>query len=251
MNFAHGFAVVCAALVVAATPAVAQIPDKFTNLEVLPKDIKKPELVKIMRDFAGDLGVRCSHCHFSHDPEDLASFNFASDEKPAKEIARSMLRMAAQINETLDKELSATRPEHLKVDCFTCHHGNSRPEKLSDALVPVLTKEGPDAAVARYRELRTEYFGQAAYDFSEWSLVTIAEEVARADKAQIPGARSLLNLNLEFYPESAPTYARMAETYLAAGDTTTAMTNFDKAMKLAPEDPWIKRRVDSLKPKKK
>jgi tetratricopeptide (TPR) repeat protein len=245
----HRFVIVCAALIVAAMPAHAQIPDEFTNLDVLPKDIKKPELVKIMRQFSGDLGVRCNHCHFSHDPEDLSSFNFASDEKPAKEIARTMMRMAAQINETLDKELSE-RPDHLDVSCFTCHHGNSRPEKLSDALVPVLKKDGPDAAVTRYRELRKEYFGQAAYDFSEWSLVSIAEELGR-EPAQTEGARALLNLNLEFYPESAPTYARIAETYLAAGDTTTAMTHFDRAMKLAPDDPWIKRRVEAIKGKKK
>src|SRR6187402_2128823 len=55
MKFAHRLAVICAALVLAATSASAQIPDKFTNLKVLPKDTPKPELVKIMRGFAGDL----------------------------------------------------------------------------------------------------------------------------------------------------------------------------------------------------
>ncbi|HXV14001.1 MAG TPA: c-type cytochrome, partial [Candidatus Krumholzibacteria bacterium] len=46
-----------------AVPAPAQIPDTFTNLKVLPKDIQKAELVGIMRGFSMALNVRCTHCH--------------------------------------------------------------------------------------------------------------------------------------------------------------------------------------------
>lgn len=249
MTISHRLAVSCALLILGAAPVQAQIPDTFTNLKVLPKDITKPELIKVMRGFAGDLGVRCAHCHTAQNPEDLSTFNWASDQKQTKLVARDMMQMAGDINQSLDKQLGEMRPEHLDVTCFTCHHGNMKPETLADALVPVLKKDGPDAAVARYRDLRKEYYGQAAYDFSEWSLVTIAEDLGK-DPAQINGARALLNLNLEFYPESAPTYARIAETYVAAGDTATAMTNFDKAMALAPEDHWVKRRVEQIKTKK-
>jgi tetratricopeptide (TPR) repeat protein len=242
--------VLFALLLTTAAPSPAQIPDKFTNLEVLPKDISKPELMKVMRGFSGALGVRCQHCHFTHDPEDLGQFSFASDEKPAKKIARSMMRLTQQVNAALHAEIGEARPDHLEVGCFTCHHGNSRPETLEQALVPVVEKDGSEAAIARYRELRSEYYGQAAYDFSEWSLVQIAEGLSK-DPAQASAARALLNLNLEFYPESASTYARIAETYIAAGDTATAMTHFDKAMQLAPQDPWVKRRVDMIKGPKK
>jgi thioredoxin reductase len=44
-------------------PVPGQIPDKFTNLKVLPKDISKQELQSTMRGFAFALGVRCEHCH--------------------------------------------------------------------------------------------------------------------------------------------------------------------------------------------
>jgi hypothetical protein len=44
------------------------------------KDTPKPELIKIMRQFAGDLGVRCGHCHYAKSPEDFSTFNFASDQ---------------------------------------------------------------------------------------------------------------------------------------------------------------------------
>lgn len=246
MMIAHRLAVASAALMlVAATSASAQIPDKFTNLKVLPKDTPKPELVKIMRQFAGDLGVRCGHCHYAKNPEDFSSFNFASDQKPEKDIARNMMKMAHETNESLDK-IFKDNPNHLKVTCFTCHHGNEKPETLADAIVPVLKKDGPDAAATRYRDLRKEYYGSAAYDFTEWSLVEIAEDM-RHDPAQIKNARALLALNLENYPESAPTYAQIAESYIAEGDTTNALTNFDKALQLAPDDPRLKARVEQIK----
>jgi tetratricopeptide (TPR) repeat protein len=233
-----------------AASAQAQIPDTFTNLKVLPKDIKKSELVNVMRGFAGDLGVRCAHCHEARDPEDLSTFSWASDKKPEKDIARAMMSLSKAANEDLDKALGEKRPDHLKIKCFTCHHGNARPETLADALLPLLKNEGPDAAVAHYRDLRKEYYGQAAYDFSEWSLVSVAEEMSH-DPAQIKSTLALLNLNLEFYPESAPTHARIAESYIAAGDTVTAMTHYDKALTLAPEDPRLKKRVDMIKSIKK
>ena len=250
MTLSHRIAVSCALLFFAAAPSQAQIPDKFTNLKVLPKDIKKPELIQVMRGFAGDLGVRCVHCHTATNPEDLSTFNWASDQKPTKDIARAMMKMSSDINETLDKQLGETRPDHLDVTCFTCHHGNHKPETLADALVPVIKKDGPDAAVARYRELRKEYYGQATFDFSEWSLVTVAEELGR-DPAQAKAAIALLNLNLEFYPESAATYARMAEIQHASGDTAAALASFEKAAQLAPDDPRLKARIEAIKSGKK
>jgi len=42
---------------------VAQFPEKFTNLKVLPMDISRKELESTMRGFAFALNVRCNHCH--------------------------------------------------------------------------------------------------------------------------------------------------------------------------------------------
>ena len=50
-----------------ASVALAQIPDKFTNLKVLPKDIAKRDLVETMRSFSMALGVTCQHCHVEKD----------------------------------------------------------------------------------------------------------------------------------------------------------------------------------------
>jgi hypothetical protein len=80
------------------TQSTAQIPDKFTNLKVLPKDIQKQDLVKIMRGFSNALNVRCIHCHKGDDPVDLSKVDFASDERENKLVARAMLGMTNGIN---------------------------------------------------------------------------------------------------------------------------------------------------------
>lgn len=227
----------------------AQIPDTFKNLTVLPKDIAKNDLVQVMRGFSTALGVRCIHCHSGTDPHDLKTVDFAADDKDTKKIARKMMAMTKEINASLTREIGGMRPERLEVGCFTCHHGNNRPETLQQSLTTVLNRDGVDSTLVVYKRLRDEYYGQATYDFSEWSLITMAEDLAKTPKQQ-PAALALLNLNLQYYPESAGTYARIAETHLAAGDTTTAMKNFDQAIKLAPEDPWLKRRVERVKAKK-
>ena len=72
-------------------PKPPVIPDKYTNLKVLPQDITKAELLPIMKGFCKSSGHRCSYCHVATD--DLSSADFASDEKPAKSEARELLRL--------------------------------------------------------------------------------------------------------------------------------------------------------------
>lgn len=227
----------------------AQIPDKFTNLKVLPKDIQKQELVRVMRGFSSALNVRCIHCHKGDDALDLSKVDFASDDKETKLIARAMMSMTKNINTTLQTEIGTLRPNHLDVTCYTCHHGNRRPETLEHALTAELDAHGVDSTLVMYRRLRDEYYGRATYDFGEWSLISIAEDLSH-DPARADAALALLNENLVNFKESAGTYARIGETYLAKGDTTSAKVNFGKAMALAPDDPWLKRRVERLNAKK-
>ncbi len=46
-----------------AAPGGGQTPPPPANLQVLPKDIPRPELLATMRGFAGGLGVMCNYCH--------------------------------------------------------------------------------------------------------------------------------------------------------------------------------------------
>lgn len=73
------------------------IPDTFTNLQVLPKDIAKPRLVRIMKSFCITFEKRCSFCHVATD--DLSQADFASDEKETKKKARELLRYILEAQE--------------------------------------------------------------------------------------------------------------------------------------------------------
>src|SRR5271163_1749435 len=78
-------------------PAAGQVPDKFTNLQVLPKDVSKQELQSTMRGFAFALNVRCNYCHAQKKEGEKPGLDYASDEKDMKQTARAMLQMVAAI----------------------------------------------------------------------------------------------------------------------------------------------------------
>jgi hypothetical protein len=109
-------------------------PPVPTNLQVLPKDTTGPQVVQIMRGFALGLGVRCEHCH-AGEGNDLSTFDFASDAKPQKEIARRMLRMTREINAVHLANFPADRPANAPaVTCYTCHRGQTKPLTAAPAV---------------------------------------------------------------------------------------------------------------------
>lgn len=75
-------------------PATNPIPDKYTNLQVLPKDITKPQMVNVMKQFSITFGVRCSYCHTVSD--DLTTGSFSSDDKAPKQKARDLMKTILQ-----------------------------------------------------------------------------------------------------------------------------------------------------------
>lgn len=100
----------------------------YTNLKVLAKDISSKELQEIMvDDFQDGLGVTCGFCHAN--AKDGHGLDFASDEKPEKEISRSMMRMTLGINK---KYFKVKNPEigsnALTISCNTCHKGEAFPD---------------------------------------------------------------------------------------------------------------------------
>jgi hypothetical protein len=107
----------------------------FKNLKVLPAGISRPDLMNVMKLFSQSLGVRCTHCHVGEEGKPLATFDFASDAKDKKLVARKMLAMVDRINQ---QDFGINDFSQVKVTCFTCHRGSVKPVAMPpDAPVPV------------------------------------------------------------------------------------------------------------------
>jgi hypothetical protein len=130
--------------VVAASSAEAQQPGsagatrpKLQVLQALPES----QLFILMNLVADSLGVRCDHCHVQSKPDltrtpaNLGGWAWDSDDKPAKKIARDMMRMVVDLNK-------ASFGGRSRVTCYTCHQG---------ALDPARTPPMPPAPADSYR----------------------------------------------------------------------------------------------------
>jgi hypothetical protein len=231
------------------SPLHAQLPDKFTNLKVLPKDVSKGDLTTMMREFSSALGVRCGFCHARKDPSPQSEFDWASDSKPEKETGRVMMRMTRLINTDEIPKITTKDPDRVEVKCATCHHGQERPWLIEDVLTRAYHNGGLDSLKAMYTALRKQYYGSATYDFSPSMLPGLAERFAGPDT---PGlGLKLAQFNLQLFPESGYAHLAVGQALSAAGQVDAAAQELKKAVEL---DPGLKenaqRILDRLQGKK-
>jgi tetratricopeptide (TPR) repeat protein len=155
-----------------------------------------------------------------------------------------MIAMTRDINEKIVLATGKSAAEATRVTCITCHRGVPIPGQLSDILTRTALDKGPEAAVARYRDLRAQFYGRQSYDFGEESLLTAAQQVVRVKpSSSIP----LLRLNLEFYPQSVRSYAQIAFAYTRALDDESAISTLEKALEIEPENGTIRGQLEQLK----
>ena len=235
---------VCRTLVLLfiAVPVAAQIPETFTNLEVLPDNITRNELVGIMRGFTFALDVRCSTCHVGEEGQPLGEYDFASDDKEPKRIARTMMRMVRAVN----AEYLADIGTDLQVQCFTCHHGARRPERIEDALVAAWTAGGTDSLLRAYNGYRERYYGRAVFDFGPDPLIAAAERLVRIEGG-LPAAVRTLELQTERFPEDGSGWVGLGNTLARAGDTTRAIAALERAGTLMGMNPQLQRMINRLR----
>jgi hypothetical protein len=251
-------------LSVVSSPALAQergaAPVAHQNLQVLAKDIPQPELLQLMQGFAQGLGVQCGYCHAVAPPADgggrggggrgrggPAALDFPSDQLPAKKKAREMMLMVRDLNTRIPTAVGKPADATSRVACATCHGGIAIPKPLGDILDQTATDKGAPAAVAQYKELRKQYFGGRAYDFGEGTLIALAQ---RPTTKAPEDALGWLQLNLDYFPLSARTYAAMAQVQQRANDKDAAAKSAEKALELDPQNAPARRLLDQLKPAK-
>ncbi len=236
---------VLASLLNAPTAAAQFPPDSLENLKVLPEDIEVRELISVMRGFAMGLGVRCQFCHVGEEGMPLAEFDFPSDEKAHKRTAREMLRMVMEINDQHLANLEERHEPNVQVMCVTCHRGQAQPILIGDALKQAVAEGGSEAGVAKYRELRERYYGSHTYDFTEFVLVNVAQDLWGEEERE--AAVAFAELNLEYFPESGTTYTLLGQAYAELGEREKAIEHLEKALEINPRNPMAQRALEGLK----
>ncbi|HKN66667.1 MAG TPA: c-type cytochrome [Gemmatimonadaceae bacterium] len=225
-------------------PGSAQIPSRFENLRVLPKDISRDSLLSVMLGFANGLGVQCGYCHSGGDPRTLVGVQFKADDKPAKVRARAMYTITSQVNALLRAD-TAGRQLEAAVTCLTCHRGLPDPRPLHEVLAATMARAGTDSGLAQYRDLRTQFLDRGHYDFGEGSLNMVAQVLAREGRRD--DAIRALELNKEFHPDLPTLNFNLAELLLARGDSARALELFQLVLAKQPLNGRAKARVDALR----
>ena len=110
-------------------------PDSLVNVRALPHATPMPQLINVMKNFTSALGVRCQYCHVGAEGQSLNTFDFITDEKRTKVVARQMMFMLQEINRRVDSLPGRADPA-ARVTCNTCHRGKTNPLAPDSAAAP-------------------------------------------------------------------------------------------------------------------
>jgi len=193
-------------------------------------------LLADMQSYAQALGVTCEYCHVAPANSGLP--------QPKKDIARTMIAMTRDLNVQVQLATGKAPVEATRVECATCHRGVTIPKPLGQIIAQTLQYKGAEAAVAQYRDLRARYYGRGSYDFGEDELVNVARPLA---PVRPDDAITLLQLNIEFNPRSAKSYALIGFAYTRKFDDESAITSVQKAVDLEPENGEFQGQLAQLK----
>ena len=199
---------------------------------------QQPDRLRDMQTIVAALGVTCEYCHARRGgPPPVTSSG-----KPRQDVAREMIAMTEALNATVRAAAGKAANEAVQVQCVTCHRGVPIPRPLTDALWPTLVREGAAAAASQYRELRGQFHGTGSYDFSEGTLIFLAQRIGAA---RPDDAIALMELNLEFFPRSARSYVTLAISQSRL-DEAAAIASLKKALEINPDDGEVKGRLYQL-----
>lgn len=106
-----------------------------------------------------------------------------------------------------------------------------RPKRpVAEALLPVITEKGIEAALRLYRALKQS----GDYYVSESQLNALGYRLLGLKK--VGEAIEIFKLNAETYPQSANVYDSLGEAYMIKGDKEPAVRNYRRAVELNPQN---------------
>ena len=247
---ALGYVLLAASIAQAQAPAApagggqrAGGPPPMSNLQIFPKDTPREQVLATMQAFTQSLGVQCNYCHVQ---EGRGGRNdMAADEKPTKKAARGMMLLAREINAKMPEAVGKGADATTRVGCATCHRGVPIPKQITDIMTDSASTGGTTAGLAKFKELREKFYGGQSYDFSEVTMITMAQRANTANKYD--DALVYLNANLEYFPKSARTYSSIGQMKNAKGDKAGAIAALEKAVELDPNNAGTKAALENVK----
>lgn len=126
---------------------------------------------------------------------------------------------------------------------FVVHLVAIKQASLSQLLMKTIATDGIEAAVAKYRTLKAEGFGDVYASESE--LNGLGYRLLQQRKTA--EAIEILKLNVEAYPNSANVYDSLAEAYMLSGNTELATANYQKSLELDPSNANAAQMLERLK----
>jgi len=116
---------------------------------------------------------------------------------------------------------------------------------LAADLTRTIDKFGVDAAVTRYHELREQYYGTGAYDFSPIALNEVGRSLGRSGRSA--EAIAMLELNAEQYPQDVTTAVALGQLHAQAGEREKAIASFERALQLQPNNRQARQALQRLR----
>ncbi len=113
---------------------------------------------------------------------------------------------------------------------------------IAELLLKTVGENGVSAAIAQYRELKTQKANE--YDFSEMELNTLGYQLLQMKK--VVESIEIFKLNVEVYPQAFNTYDSLGEAYMLHGDKELAIVNYKKSLDLNPQNTGATRAIASL-----
>ena len=217
----------------------------FKNVNRL-KNTSARTLLRIMDiGYSRALGVDCTHCHVPG--------KWGSYEKTKKQVAVEMAKMSSTLNSQTLKSIPNIENPRPLATCTTCHRGEvipstSLPRRRSTngerppgagELATLITQFGWEPASKILFAAKRDY--PSAPVFTERGLTTVGYRILRFGRKS--SAVEVFKVLVSSYPKSANAYDSLSDGLIALGDKKGAISNAEKAIKLANSDSSLSKKT--------
>ncbi|MCC7157901.1 MAG: FKBP-type peptidyl-prolyl cis-trans isomerase [Ignavibacteria bacterium] len=114
---------------------------------------------------------------------------------------------------------------------------------IVDTLMSIIVNKNVEAAIETYEILK--YEREDDYNFKEPQLNNLGYQLLQLGLNK--DAVKIFKLNVEQFPKSANVYDSLGEAYMISGDKKNAIKNYEKSLKLDPNNENAKKMLEQLR----